>query len=248
MFDKRMLGVVGACLFAGGAFADTLIADYEAPKYGLGSTLTGQNNWEPLVAGYGMGTIQNGTVFSGLQAVTLNVPAKSPARVGALWHHTGLLSTPENPTATVEWYMLALDGSSRSDLWGVSSMWGSDVERLTVGIDANNKLVVRNGWIGTVVTNVAIGRNQWNKYRMELNYQTDKGSVFFNDAFVGQWTLTPGADEHTDTVLFNSFGGNDGAIYDGLTITAAAAPVPEPATIVGASLGLIALIRRKRSK
>lgn len=243
--NKTLLTAAMIAAFAVNAVAGTFTSGFEAPDYANGSTLTNLPGWSPLAEGFAVGTIQTTTTYSGNQAVTLTKPASSPGSTGAMYTHTDMISTPENPVISIEWYMNVQPGSQKSDVWGVSSFWGPHVERFTLGVYNNDKLMVRNGNIGTVVTNTLVTRGAWNKYRMDLNYQTDKAKVYFNDAFIGEWATIGGPDEHTDTVLFNRFGGNDAAIYDGLTVTGAI-PVPEPTTMAGAALGLLFLSRRKR--
>lgn len=247
LYNKPLMTAAMIAAFAAGANAETINLGFEAPDYALGSTLTNAPGWSPLAEGFAVGTIQNQVFDSGSQAVKVQKPANSPGTTGAMYTHSNLLTTPENPIASIEWRMLLNDGSQRSDVWGVSSMWGPHVERFTMGVNGQNKLMVRNGMIGTVTTAVNVDRNVWNSYRMDLNYHTDKAKVYFNSLFIGEWAIHGGIDEHTDTALFNRFGGNDAAIYDGLTVTAqAAAPVPEPATLAVVSLGLIPLLRRRK--
>jgi hypothetical protein len=229
-----------------GALADTINFGFEAPDYALGSILTNADGWAPLAEGFGAGTIQNQIFFSGSQAVTMQKPAGSSGTTGAIYTHSDLVTTPENPIASIEWRMILLDGSQRSDVWGVSAMWGPHVERFTLGVDGNNKLMVRNGTIGTVTTSTVVPRTVWHKYQMDLNYQTDKAKVYLDNTFIGEWAMMGGPEEHTNTALFNRFGGNDAAIYDGLIVTAAGAPVPEPATLAIVSLGLVPLLRRRK--
>lgn len=247
MLNTRPLYIAGLIVsLSANSFAATFTSGFEAPDYANGSTLTNASGWSPLAEGFGVGFIQNTTTYSGSQAVTLTKPLNSPGSTGAMLTHTNMISTPENPVVSIQWFMNVQNGSQKSDVWGVSSFWGPHVERFTMGVYNNDRLMVRNGMIGTVVTNIAVTRGAWNKYRMDLNYQTDKAQVFFNDSFVGEWAINGGPDLHTDTVLFNRFGGNDAAIYDGLTVVAAT-PVPEPATIAVAAVGFFALLRQKRS-
>ncbi|MBX3119436.1 MAG: PEP-CTERM sorting domain-containing protein [Fimbriimonadaceae bacterium] len=244
---KYATAAAALAVLAVGAQAITITNGFEAPDYSNGSTLTGANGWTPISEGTTAGLVQTDIVKSGSQAVRFDRTATSPATFGAYVEHSGWIMTPEHPVTTMEWDMYALDGSVKSDLWGMSAFWGLE-ERMTVGINQNNKLTVRNGWIGTVETNTTVARNVWNRYRIDIDYIAKNASVYFNDAFIGQWAILPGPAEHWGTAIFNrSFGGNDGAVFDGLSI-ATSAPVPEPASLAALGIGAIALIRRRRNR
>lgn len=242
------MAAVSMIALSAGANAVTMNFGYEAPDYTVGSTLTGSNGWIPITEGSTAGVIQSDIVKSGTQAVRFDHKTNDPANYGAYVEHSGLIMTPENPVTTIEWDMYALNGSTKSDMWGMTALWGASNERMTVGINQNNKLTVRNGWIGTVETNTSITRNTWNHYRMDIDYIAKNAKIYFNESFVGQWAILPGPAEHTATGIFNrSFDANDGAIFDGVTVTANA-PVPEPATLAVLGIGAVALIRKRRQR
>lgn len=247
--NKPLITLATLAAVSVGAFAETINLGFEAPEHANGSTLTDAPGWSPLADGFAAGKVQNQIFYSGSQAVTVQKPAGSPGTSGAIYAHSNLLTTPEDPIASIEWRMILLDGNQRSDVWGVSAMWGPHVERFTLGVDGNNKLMVRNGAIGTVTTTTVVPRTVWHKFRMDLNYQTDKAKVYLDNLFIGEYGMLGGPEEHTHTALFNRFGGNDAAIFDDLKVTAAsAAPVPEPATLAVVSLGLLPFLRRKRNR
>lgn len=245
---NHALAAVGLTVLAAGAPAVTLNYGFEAPDYSLGSTLTGSNGWIPITAPFNAGVIQSDIVRSGSQAVKFMHETNGPANYGALQEYEGIPVNAANPIVTVEWDMYALDGSVRSDIWGVSAMWSVHNERFTVGINQNNRLTVRNGTIGTVQTNVALNRNQWYHYRVDYNYVLDMAAVYVDNAFVGEWRMDAGPDVHYGTAFFNrSFGSNDGAVFDGLSVQSSA-PVPEPASLGALAIGAVALLRRRRNR
>ncbi|MBN9501774.1 MAG: hypothetical protein BGO01_15115 [Armatimonadetes bacterium 55-13] len=239
--------ILAAACFAG---AQSLSTGFEGPSYGLGNTLTGTNGWDSI-SGANVGVIVNDPVKEGTQAVKLVRSGSDAATYGAYLTHSGWITDPAHPIVTIEWDMNLLDGLVKSEMWGMSAMWGTSNERFTLGVNASNKLTVRNAWIGTVQTNIAVARGVWNHYRMDLNYETDWAGVYLNNNYVGEWKMLPGLNELSNTALFNrGFDANDGAIYDGLSIRGGISveqPVPEPASMAALGLGAMALIRRRRA-
>lgn len=234
--------IAGSSVAANAALYST---GFEAPDYMNGITLTGSNGWTTLNSANPVGQIETSTVKSGSQAVKLTRSVSDNGDYGAVINFGGYQTTAEVPAVRVEWDMMVLDGTFKSDIWGVGAFDGPFAERFTMGVNDLNKVVVRNAAIGTVTTSTTVSRNAWNHFQMDLNYQTKKADVSLNGSFIGQWSMLNGSTTYVDTVLFNrAFTGNDGAIYDNLQVSTL--PVPEPVSMAALGIGAIGLLRRRK--
>lgn len=236
---------VFGCLLARASAFD-LNFGFEVPDYNDGDALTGSNGWQNMEGTTTpSGLIQGGIVKTGEQALLFQGTGFQFPTWGAVLEHNGLVPNAEQPICRMEWDMYAMSGTQQSDVWGAGSVFGS--ERLIVGIDAQNKLNIRGAWIGNVMTNIPVARNTWNHYRIDFDYTAKTGKVYLNEGFVGTYNIGNGPVEHKYTAIYNRFGGNDGAVFDNMSIQSAQA-VPEPATLAVAFMGLAGIVARKRKK
>lgn len=217
---------------------------FEQPDYAPGA-LAGQNGWISSSVPY----VESGIAFSGSQAVAVDATGTSGQNIDDLGLNYTALGNPENVvTYDVEFMQSTLGTSS---LWDVLAAFGSPGFISQVLVDGYG-----NVYIDSVGGTVNVSRGVWNDFQLSLDFSTQTASAYANGQFVGSETFespATGLNPYQGVAFgINSSPGTDSGYFDNLTITSAAAAVPEPSTAWLIALGLagaaVPMRRVKRSE
>ena len=233
---------------------------FESPRF-IPGDLAGQDILGPWLKDSGTGTavVQSAVTNGGSQAVRLNRPAddNGDVRYGV---RKELVPTGSLQIVRVSWDMNVtqtnIEGVDFGPYFGVESYdsFNDDIKLIgSLGLDATTgDILYQDGLDGFLVeTGAKAPFGQWNRYMLEINYQTDEYSVFYNGAKLATTTFVdPGIVGFTDAPLagldatgftFDIASGT--AYFDNYTIEI----VPEPSALALVGLGSLALLRRRRT-
>jgi hypothetical protein len=179
---------------------------------------------------------------------------------------------PAQPCICITWDMLVQQSAGNGDttfgpFFGVEAYDddGNPVGLLgSLGVDAatGDVLYQAAGTGFLTETGSLVGFGQWNRFQIKLDYSTHDYSVFLNNVmlgtigFVDQTNIPGGLNEFSDADIAALAAAGDPAslalsgtaYYDNFLVREGNCPIPEPTTILLASLGLtfVAGLRRSR--
>jgi hypothetical protein len=232
---------------------------FESPRF-IPGDLAGQDVQGPWLkdSGSGSGVIQSAVSQSG-QAVRLTRAGNESGdtRYGVA---KPLVPTGSLQTVRVSWDMNVTQTTDPlldyGPFFGVEGYdaFGGDIKLIgSLGVDATTgDILYQDGLDGFLVeTGVDAPFGQWNRYMLEIDYQNDEYSVYFNGARLATTTFVdPGITGFTDAPLaalaatFESIDFAAGTAYfDNYTIEI----VPEPTAMALVGLGSLALLRRRHA-
>ena len=227
--------------------------------------------WLRTVGGTTSAVVQNTVTAYGTQAVQVDRHPNSDAR----WA-VPLFGWPSQPIVVIDWFMRVTEtpgpagsfgpffGSEAYDTDGVGSgvgLFGS------LGVDATTGDVLYQDDQGFLTeTGATAPFDQWNSYRMILNFTFDTYSVFLNGSQLATSDFVDGAnglDQLTDADISTFAAAGDSvsqglpgqAFFDAFSVVqypnlAAVPPqvlIPEPSAVLLASLGGVMVFRFRRA-
>jgi hypothetical protein len=209
----------------------------EVPGYSTGQ-LSGQNGW----AGSTVAVVENSTVFSGLQAVSMDSTGLSGQN---LFGHNLTYDSSSDPNQIVVFDIQFMESTTgnRSN-WDAINVGANGVYITQLIVQTNGLAVlgVDSGAVGSI----PVSRGTSNDFQLVLDFQTQTVSGYVNSQLLGS-----GSFANPTTVLTrvnlgeNSSPNGDSGFFDQLSVTS----VPEPgyAGLVTAGLAIIAFRSRKRA-
>jgi hypothetical protein len=233
---------------------------FEPPRFAPGA-LAGQDVTGVWLKDSGAGTavVQTAVRQSGTQAVQFTRPANvnGDTRYG--------VSRPLVPTGALQIVRVNFDMNVTQTtlptvpfgpFFGVEGYdaFNDDPKLIgSVGVDATTgDILYQDGFDGFLVeTGVKAPFGQWNRYTLEIDYQSDEYRVIYNGTEIASSTFVdPGITGFTDAPLaalaatFESLGTASGTAYfDNYSIEI----VPEPSALAVVGLGALGLLRRRRA-
>ena len=232
------------------------------PTRFLPGELAGQDVQGPWLKDSGAGTaiVQTAVRQSGAQAVQLTRPADAngDTRYGV---RKELVPTGSLQQVRVSWDMNVTQTVNPlvnfGPFFGVEGYdeFNNDLKLIgSLGVDATTgDILYQDGLDGFLVeTGTKAPFGQWNRYMLEIDYEADEYSVYYNGSKLATTTFVdPGVVGFTDAPLaglaaeFESIDIAAGTAYfDNYTIEI----VPEPSALALVGLGSLALLRRRAAR
>jgi hypothetical protein len=217
-----------------GTIFQTGFESSEVPSYPTGQ-LTGDNGWVGTTAA----VVENSTVLSGLQAVSLD----STGLTGqSLIGHNLTYDSNSDPNQIVVFDVEFMENSSGSrSNWNPVNVGANGQVIAQIVVQTNGDAVL--GVLGPAVGSIAVSRGTWNDFRLVLDFQTQTVTGYVDSQLLGSGTFA-----NPTTVLgrvnlgLNGVPNGDTGYFDQLSVTS----IPEPgyAGLVAAGLALIAVRTR----
>ena len=214
-----------------GTIFQTGFESSDVPAYSTGQ-LSGNNGW----IGTAAAVVENSTVFSGSQALSLN---STGLTMQSLIGHNLTYDSSSDPDQTVVFDVEFMESSSGSrSNWNPLNVGANGLVIAQIVVQTNGDAVL--GLLGPAVGSIPVSTGTWNDFRLVLDFQTQTVTGYVNSQLLGSGTFA-----NPTTVLgrvnigLNSAPGGDTGYFDQLSITS----VPEPgyAGLVAAGFVLIAV-------
>jgi hypothetical protein len=204
------------------------------PAYATGQ-LSGQNGWGGTTAAI----VENSTVFSGLQAVSLDSTGLSgQSLIGENLTYNSIGNPDQTVVFDVEF--MESDSGSRSN-WNPVNVGANGIYITQIVVQTDGDAVL--GVLGGSVGSIPVSRGTWNNFELALNFQTDTVSGYVNSQLLGSGTFAHATTDLTRVNLgLNSAPNGDTGFFDQLSVTST--PEPGYAGLVAAGLALMAFRAR----
>ena len=254
---KVVLATGAVMLLAAPAFADSILdTGFESPDYTAGLALNGQNGWTTWHSGSGgTATVESSVGTSSSQGVEVSRAANDDA----YWYiQSGYPSGhPSSPDRYIDisWDMKVSQADTEADMYGpFFGVVGCQTDSTTnkwfggFGVDAaDGSLMYTGGTNGALVLQGdMVGFDEWHNYKIRLDFQTGKYSLYLDNAGVltNALSVNSGLTCFTDADIMataSDGGGSDAtgmAYYDNFLVQ----EVPEPSALILCLVGLVTLL------
>jgi hypothetical protein len=217
-----------------GTILQTGFESSEVPSYSTGQ-ISGTNGWSGTTAA----VVENSTVFSGLQAVSLDstgLPGQS------LIGHNLTYDSNSDPDQIVVFDVEFMESSSGSlSNWNPVNVGANGQVITQIVVQTNGDAVL--GVLGPAVGSIPVSRGTWNDFRLVLDFQTQTATGYVNSQFLGSGTFANPTTVLTRVNLgLNGKPNGDTGYFDQLSVTST--PEPGYAGLVAGGLALIAVRAR----
>ncbi len=216
-----------------GTIFQTGFESSEVPGYSTGQ-LSGSNGWTGTTAA----VVENSTVFSGSQAVSLD----STGLTGqSLVGHSLTYDSTSDPDQTVVFDVEFMESSSGSrSNWNPLNVGANGQVIAQIIVQTNGDVL---GVLGPAVGSIPVSTGTWNDFRLVLDFQTDTVTGYVNSQLLGSGTFANPTTVLTRVNLgLNGAPNGDIGYFDQLSITST--PEPGCAGLVAAGLALMAVRAR----
>ncbi len=229
-------------------------ATFESPSYALGN-IAGQQGWSTDLRA-GTAAVSSTRGYGGsAQSLNLTTPANDESWA---WPTYSFDPATSSDRVLVSEVMIYADPSTASGQMGLDLYGGSThISGAAIATDTGNLSILGIGPGGVVgfysfSNGPHFNFGAWNKLALVIDYSSPEPTfiAYLNGSGISSDQLTLLSDDAvTDSDLFE-YGGNPGtpavnAYFDNYQVYTVRA-VPEPATLGALSLGLLALVRRRR--
>ncbi len=217
-----------------GTIFQTGFESSEVPSYSTGQ-LSGNNGW----AGTTAAVVENSTVFSGLQAVSLDTTGLAGQ---SLIGHNLTYDSSSDPNQIVVFDIEFMESTSgnRSN-WDPLNVGANGLVVAQIVVQTNGNAVL--GVLGPSVGSIPVSRGTWNDFQLVLDFQTQTVTGYVNSQLLGSGTFANPTTVLTRVNIgLNSAPNGDSGYFDQLSVSS----IPEPgyAGLVAAGLALIAVRAR----
>jgi hypothetical protein len=224
-----------APLSQAGTIFQTGFESSEVPAYSTGQ-LSGQNGWSGTTAA----VVENSTVFSGLQAVSLaSTGLSGQSLIGQNLTYNS--STDPNKIVVFDDEFMESSSGSQSN-WNPLNVGANGQYITQIIVQTNGNAVL--GVLGGPVGSIPVTRGTWNDFQLVLNFQNQTVSGYVDSQLLGS-----GSFANPTTVLsrvnlgLNSAPNGDTGFFDQLSVTSQS-PEPGYAGLVAAGLAFMAFRAR----
>ena len=242
MPGRRWLGLVGLGFVALGAWpvvsSGVVLYDslgFEPPRF-IPGEVTGQDPlngpWEKSGTNTSSALVQALTVQSGAQA--LQVTRQGTETGDARW--TVFKEVPAPQSVTVDWHMrVQQSGTTGFGPYAAVEVYdelgNAPLLAGSLGVDSRTgDVLFQEAGTGFLLeTGTVVAFDQWNQFRMVLDYTNDRYSVFLNGNLLGtQGFVDAGIDDFTDADIA-TLAASGTAFFDNYSVQY---EVPEPSSVL----------------
>ena len=236
---KKILLLAFAVTVAPAALAFSYTTSFESPGFAPGGPLNGQSGWITTGSAF---TVQTGVARTGSQSVVWS-------NAGGASGSFGWIPFSAGTTDAITSVWINITGNSAPDSnFGLAGFFSGAAESARIVFDRNGDVrgtlnsgsttLSALGNVGTVV-------DQWVEVRLSIDTVSKalSGSVKGVNFALGSLNSATGL---ADGDLFRAVNGSSTASAVAFIDDYSVAPVPEPATLLVASLAAVAVARRRR--
>jgi len=204
---------------------------FESPGFAPGPVVN-QSGWTAELAGTTLDAqVQAGSANTGSQALKITANPSTAAGGWVFYDPIEIAPVAANtPLVTAEFSMFIKSSAAQSGGWGMDVFSTNINFMASWQVDLNNQIRAQDGSNGFVASANTVARDTWNRYKLEMNFVTNRYSVAVNDElFHNNLTLTLGSGIIGDFDFRHSqqIPANDFALFDDFSVTVGV-PVPAP--------------------
>ncbi|MDI9641281.1 PEP-CTERM sorting domain-containing protein [Kamptonema cortianum] len=236
---KKLLVLAFAATVSPAALAFSYTTSFESPGFAPGGPLNGQSSWVTTGSAF---TVQTGLARTGSQSVIWSNAGGASGSFGWIPFSAGTVDA-----LTSVWINISSNSAPDSN-FGLAGFFSGASESARLVFDRNGDVrgTLNSGSTTlSVLGNVGTVVDQWVEVKLSIDTVSKgvSGSVKGVNFALGSLTNATGI---LDVDLYRAVNGSSTAAAFAAFDDYSVAPVPEPATLIAASIAALAVARRRR--